>query len=66
MTEQDIIHAMCLTWRHDYGLHLTPEEAALGSLLSGMTARERQALYNQMEQLFNNCIKPYMEFKRVP
>jgi hypothetical protein len=54
---------MCLTWRHDYGLHLTPEEAALGGLLSGMSDRDRQALYNQMKQVFENCIKPYVTFK---
>ncbi len=63
MTEQDIIHAMCLTWRHDYGLHLAPEEAALGGLLSGMSDHDRQALYNQMKQVFENCIKPYVTFK---
>lgn len=63
MTEQDIIHAMCLTWRHDYGLHLTPEEAALGGRGHSFRTTNRQALYNQMKQVFENCIKPYVTFK---
>jgi hypothetical protein len=33
------------------------------TLTSGMTKREREALYNTMAQIFDNDIAPYMEFK---
>jgi hypothetical protein len=31
--------------------------------MSGMTEREREALYRDMAQIFDNDIAPYMEFK---
>lgn len=47
-TREQIISSMCFTKRHDYGL---------------MTEEERRFLYNQMAQIFDNDIAPYMEFK---
>jgi len=46
-TREQIITGMCYTWRHDYGL----------------LQAERDAIWNQMAQLFDNNIAPYMEFK---
>ena len=51
---------MCLTYRHDYGLDKDPD----GVIDSGMTSRERQALWNQMAQIFDNDISPNMEFRK--
>lgn len=59
-TREEIIASICYTMRHDYGL--IKEDDRL--LSSGMTDAERKALWNQMAQIFDNCIAPYMEFKQ--
>jgi hypothetical protein len=60
-TREQIIHSMCMTWRHDYGLinnnKTFPFEA-------GMADREREILFSQMAQIFDNDIAPYMKLKR--
>ncbi len=61
-TREEIITDMCFTWRHDYGLEIS-EDDRMYTLTSGMTTREREALYNTMAQIFDNDIAPYMEFK---
>jgi len=53
---------MCLTFRHDYGLEIN-EDDKMYTLMPGMTKREREALYRDMSQIFDNDIAPYMEFK---
>jgi hypothetical protein len=64
-TREEIITSMCYTYRHDYGLI---KEADPGGYMfpfqSGMTEIERRALWNQMSQIFDNDILPYMEFKK--
>jgi hypothetical protein len=60
-TREAIITSMCYTMRHDYGLD-RPEDSAF-PFASGLTDQERQALWNQMAQIFDNDIAPYMEFK---
>ena len=61
-TREDIILAMCYTYRQDYGL-----ERAVGFgcnvLACGTTHAEREKIYNNMAQIFDNCILPHMEFK---
>lgn len=59
-TREDIITDMCFTYRHDYGLDKREDAYAFEC---GMTEQERNALYKQMAQIFDNCISPYMEFK---
>jgi hypothetical protein len=63
-TREQIITSMCYTYRHDYGL---VKEADPGGftfpLESGMTEDERRLLWQQMAQIFDNDIAPYMEFK---
>jgi hypothetical protein len=59
-TREQIITAMCYTWRHDYGLN---KDQQSGPLTSGMTDHERHALWNQMAQIFDNDIAPYMQSK---
>lgn len=63
MNREQIINNMCMTFRHDYGLRIS-EDDRMYSLMSGMTEREAQALFNDMAQIFDNDIAPYMEFKK--
>jgi len=46
--------------RHDYGLDKHPDDAVF---VSGMLQRERDTLWNQMAQIFDNDIVPFMNFK---
>ena len=62
MNREQVINNMCLTYRHDFGLEIS-EDDRMYTLTSGMTKREREALYNTMAQIFDNDIAPYMEFK---
>jgi hypothetical protein len=59
-TREEIITSMCYTMRHDYGLSKSQQAFPFPS---GMTKDEREALWRQMAQLFDNDIAPYMEFK---
>ena len=60
MTREEIITSMCYTYRHDYGL----TKLAGDRLGAGMTREQQQALWQQMAQIFDNDIAPYMEFKQ--
>jgi hypothetical protein len=51
MNRDQIIHSMCVTYRHDYGL-LSPEE--------------RAGIHRTMGQIFDNDIAPNMLFKPDP
>ena len=62
MNREQVINNMCMTYRHDFGLEIS-EDDRMYTLTSGMTKREREALYNTMAQIFDNDIAPYMEFK---
>ena len=64
-TKQEIINAMCITFRHDYGL---PKEnyrieGTHDPLSSGMTKQEQEILYNTMLKIYTNAIEPYMVIK---
>ena len=63
-TREEIITSMCYTMRHDYGLEKDIGNGFISELSSGMTQVEREALYRQMAQIFDNDILPYMEFKK--
>ena len=62
MTREQIIHNMCMTYRHDYGLIIS-EDDRMYTLNSGVTELERKAIWNNMAQIFDNDIAPYMDFK---
>lgn len=64
-TREQIIADMCYTWRHDYGLSKQEHDGPGGSIECGLTDSERNILWNQMAQLFDNCIAPHMGF-RIP
>lgn len=51
-----------MTFRHDYGLRIS-EDDRMYSLMPGMTQREREALFRDMAQIFDNDIAPHMRFK---
>lgn len=61
MTREEMITSMCFTYRHDYGIETS---VSRGFLDSGMTKDERESLWNQMAQIFDHNIAPYMEFKK--
>ena len=49
-----------MTFRHDYGLRIS-EDDRMYTLMSGMTEREAQALFNTMAQIFDNDIAPLIQ-----
>ena len=69
-SRDEIITSMCYTWRHDYGIVKDPEyknhnNDFIDSISAGMYQWEREQIWKQMAQLFDNDIAPYMEFKAV-
>jgi hypothetical protein len=69
-TREQIITSMCMTYRHDYGLIKDPDYKGrpgmtdfIDSISAGMYQRERESLYCQMAQIFDNDIAPHMEFR---
>lgn len=63
-TREQIITDMCYTWRHDYGLDKTIGTGLADIISSGMTATEREALWQRMAQIYDNCIAPVMQPRR--
>lgn len=53
-TKEEIIHMMCLEYRHDFGLRKTDNS---NPLESGMTERDAKILYSTMEFIYNELIK---------
>lgn len=71
-TREQIINNMCMTFRHDYGIVKDPDYKKIpgmtdfiDSVSAGMYQYEREALWRQMAQIFDNDIAPYMEFKKT-
>jgi len=56
--KEQIIHEMCMTYRHDYGLRKKDGEP---NWTSGMTEQDAKMLYKVMEQIYNNNIEPIIE-----
>ena len=52
---------MCLTLSHEYGYVITEEER-MYSLATGLTERERESLFRNMSQVFDNVISVHMSF----
>jgi hypothetical protein len=63
-TRDQIITSMCYTWRHDYGLDRQEHDGPGGLITMGLTDQQRQQLWQQMAQIFDNDIAPNMEFKQ--
>jgi len=58
ITKEQIIHDMCMTYRHDYGLRKIDGEP---NWTAGMTEQDAKMLYKVMEQIYNNNIEPIIE-----
>jgi hypothetical protein len=63
-TRDQIITAMCYTYRHDYGLERQEHDGPGGLITAGTTETERRWIRAVMEQIFDNDIAPHMEFKQ--
>ena len=57
-----IIHSMCMTYRHDYGLR---KDVSDPPWIAGMTEQDAKMLYKTMEQIYTSDIEPFMELKNV-
>lgn len=58
MNKEQIIHDMCLSYRHDFGLR---KESTDPSWTAGMTEEDAKMLYKTMEQIYNNNIEPLLK-----
>lgn len=56
-TKEHIVHAMCMTQRHDYGL----DKDVDCPLDGGMTQKDREFLYREMSQLYDHHIAPLVD-----
>jgi hypothetical protein len=54
----EIIEAMCVTWRHDFGIDRINDALVVGC---GMSEGEREFLRREMGQLFDHHIAPAVE-----
>lgn len=60
-----IVHGMCMTWRHDYGLLKDRDQCkgmsdAAFECMNGMTLEEKQSLHSRMDQVFEHHVKPFV------
>jgi hypothetical protein len=60
-TREEIITSMCYTYRHDYGLNRSDDDAPW---VAGMTEFERKGLWQTMAHIFDNNIAPHMNPKK--
>lgn len=56
--KEEIIHDMCMTYRHDYGLRKAPGDPPW---TAGMYEQDAKMLYKTMEQIYNNNIEPIID-----
>ena len=56
--KEQIIHEMCMTYRHDYGLRKKDNEP---NWTAGMTEQDAKMLYKTMEQIYNNNVEPIID-----
>ena len=55
---EEIIHDMCMTYRHDYGLRKGENDPPW---TAGMTETDAKMLYRTMEQIYTNDIEPMLK-----
>ncbi len=58
-TKEQIIHDMCMTYRHDYGLRKQDNDPPW---TAGMTEQDAKMLYKTMEQIYTNNIEPIIDY----
>lgn len=57
-SKEEIVHNMCLTYRHDYGLRKQDNDPPW---TAGMTEYDAKMLYKTMEQIYDNDIAPVVK-----
>lgn len=57
-TREGIITNMCYTWDHAFGMDKDPTYGDL-QFLGGYTPAERETLWKQMAQIYDNDIAPF-------
>ena len=62
-TREDVITSMCLTYNHAYFLP-TKDNDNTDLFNCALTQSEKDFLWRQMAQLFDNDIEPFMEVKQ--
>ena len=62
-TKEEIIQSVCLTLNHAYMFPAFSGNQTRAWYDCSLTQSEKDFLYSQMKQLFENDIEPYMEFK---
>ena len=60
-TREEIITAMATTFRHDYGLVISEFDKIEMPFSCGMTETERNSLWSDMAQIFDNDIAPLLD-----
>jgi len=63
MDRENIINNMCLTYNHAYFLP-TKADDDTNLFNCALTQGEKDFLWRQMAQVFDNDIEPFMEFKK--
>lgn len=62
-TKEEIVHSMCMTYRHDYGLR---KQSGEPTWTTGMTEEDAKMLYKTMEQIYDNDIAPIiLHYERI-
>lgn len=56
--KEQIIHEMCLSYRHDFGLH---KEDSDPNWTAGMTSSDANMLYKTMEHIYESNIEPLLQ-----
>lgn len=59
MNREQIIHNMCMTFLHDYGLRFSEDNRM--HVIPGMSEQEAQTLFNDMARIFDNDIAPLVD-----
>lgn len=58
-SKEEIIHDMCMTYRHDYGLRKLDSDPPW---TAGLTDHDAKMLYKTMEQIYDNDIAPILDY----
>lgn len=60
MNREQTIYNMCMTFRHDFGLEISEDER-MYTINAGMTRLEREALFNDMAQVYDHHFATSLE-----
>ena len=68
-TREQIIYSMCLAMRNEKRdpnilSHTRTLGDYIGTISGNITDTERKILWDRMAKIYDECIEPYMEFKK--